>query len=187
LSQNRIVFLGAVRDQAVNTIVVDPLNNKWIGTHTGIIVVSPDGSTLLGQYTTENTNGKLVDNDVLSIALDQKRGIAYFGTGKGLSSLEIPTISTVEKMSSLELGPNPFIIPNQGSVAIKGLADNASIKVLNVTGSLVKEFTAQGGGRAFWDGTDGDGRTVGSGIYLIVAYAENGNQVATAKVAVIRR
>ena len=187
LSQNRIVFLGAVRDQFINTIVVDPLNNKWIGTRTGVVVVSPDGSSLLQQYNVANTNGKLVDNGVLSIALDEKRGIAYFGTGKGLSSLEIPVIATVEKMSSLEVGPNPFILPDHSVVAIKGLADNATIKILTTSGLLVKEFGAQGGGTAFWDGTDANGKNVGSGIYLIVAYAENGNQVSTAKVAVVRR
>jgi ligand-binding sensor domain-containing protein len=187
LTQNTLVFLGAVRDQFINTIVVDPLNNKWIGTQTGVDYVSADGSTLLGQYTTQNTNGKLVDNNVLSIALDQKRGIAYFGTGKGLSSLEIPPIATVEQMGSLVIGPNPYVIPNVNSFTIKGLADNATIKILNVSGSLVKEFSAQGAGRAFWDGTDGNGKIVGSGIYIVVAYADNGNQVATAKLAVIRR
>ncbi len=187
LSQNTLVFLGAVRDQFINTIVVDPLNNKWIGTQTGVDYVSADGSALLGQYTTQNTNGKLVDNNVLSIALDQKKGIAYFGTGKGLSSLEIPAIATIEKMSSLEIGPNPYIVPSENSFTIKGLADNATIKILNVRGSLVKEFAAQGAGRAFWDGTDGNGKIVGSGIYFVVAYADNGNQVSTAKLAVIRR
>ena len=187
LSQNRIVFLGAVRDQFINTIVVDPLNNKWIGTRTGVLVVSPDGSSLLAQYNVANTAGKLVDNSVLSIALDEKRGIAYFGTGKGLSSLEIPVIATVEKMSSLEVGPNPFILPDHPVVAIKGLSDNATIKILTTSGSLVKQFDAQGGGRAFWDGTDTNGKNVGSGIYLIVAFAENGNQVSTAKIAVVRR
>jgi len=187
ISQNSTVFLGAVRDQFINTIVVDPLNDKWLGTHTGVVVVSSDGSSLIAQYNVANTNGKLVDNDVLSIALDEKKGIAYFGTESGLSSLEIPVIETVEKMTTLEVGPNPFIIPDQPSVSIKGLTDNASIKVLNIAGSLVKEFAAQGGGRAFWDGTDTFGKTVGTGVYLIVAYATNGSQVATAKVAVIRR
>jgi hypothetical protein len=186
-SQISIVFLGAVEGQFINTIAVDPLNNKWVAMQSGVVVLSPDGSSLIAQYNVANTNGKLVDNNVLSIAFDEKRGIVYFGTGKGLSSLEIATIGTVEKMSTLEVGPNPFILPDHSSVTIKGLADNATIKILNITGALVKEFAAQGGGRAFWDGTDSRGNNVGSGVYLIVAYADNGNQVSTAKVAVLRR
>jgi Two component regulator propeller len=186
-SQVSIVFLGAVQGQFINTIAVDPLNNKWVAMQTGVVVLSPDGTSLIAQYTVANTNGKLVDNNVLSIAFDEKRGIVYFGTEKGLSSLEIPAIGTAEKMSTLDIGPNPFIMPDHPSVTIKGLADNTTIKILNITGALVKEFAAQGGGRAFWDGTDSRGNSVGSGVYIIVAYADNGNQVSTAKVAVVRR
>lgn len=181
------VFLGAVRDLFINAIAVDALNNKWIGSRQGVIVVSPDGTSLIAQYDVANTNGKLVDNNVLSIAFDEKRGIAYFGTGKGLSSLEIPAIATVEKLASLEVAPNPFVLPDNSSVSIKGLAENTTIKILSVTGALIRQFVAQGGGRAFWDGTDAVGKTVGSGVYLVVAYAENGSQVSTAKVAVVRR
>jgi ligand-binding sensor domain-containing protein len=181
------IFLGAVRDLFINTIAVDALNNKWIGSGQGVMVLSPDGTTLLAQYNVINTNGKLVDNNVLSIAFDEKRGIAYFGTEKGLSSLEIPAIATLEKLATLEIAPNPFILPDNSSVTIKGLAENSTIKILSVTGGLVKQFNAQGGGRAFWDGTDAIGNVVGSGVYLVVAHAENGNQVATAKVAVLRR
>ena len=186
-SQISILYLGAVEGQFINTIAVDALNNKWVAMQSGVAVLSPDGSSLITQYSVANTNGKLVDNNVLSIAFDDKRGIVYFGTNKGLSSLEIPSIGTVEKMSSLQVGPNPFILPDHPTVTIKGLADNTTIKILNVTGALVKEFPAQGGGRAFWDGTDSRGNNVGSGVYIIVAYADNGNQVSTAKVALLRR
>jgi hypothetical protein len=181
------IFLGAVRDLFINAIAVDALNNKWIASREGVMVLSPDGTSLIAQYDVTNTNGKLVDNNILSIAFDEKRGIAYFGTGKGLSSLEIPAIATVEKLASLEVAPNPFILPDNSSVSIRGLAENTTIKILSVTGALIRQFTAQGGGRAFWDGTDAIGKTVGSGVYLVVAYAENGSQVSTAKVAVVRR
>ena len=181
------IFLGAVRDLFINTIAVDALNNKWIGSREGVMVLSPDGTSLIAQYDVTNTNGKLVDNNVISIAFDEKRGIAYFGTGNGLSSLEIPVIATVEKLGSLEVAPNPFILPDNSSVSIRGLAENTGIKILSVTGALIKQFPAQGGGRAFWDGTDSFGKAVGSGVYFVVAYAENGSQVSTAKIAVVRR
>jgi ligand-binding sensor domain-containing protein len=181
------IFLGAVRDLFINAIAVDALNNKWIASREGVMVLSPDGTSLIAQYNVTNTNGKLVDNNVLSITFDEKRGIAFFGTENGLSSLEIPAIATVEKLASLEVAPNPFILPDNSSVSIRGLAENTTIKILSATGALIKQFTAQGGGRAFWDGTDTIGKTVGSGVYLVVAYAENGSQVSAAKVAVVRR
>ena len=181
------VFQASVRDQFINYIAVNALNNKWVAMRQGVAVLSPDGTSVLAQYNVASTNGKLVDNNVLSIAFDEKRGIAYFGTESGLSSLEIPVIATVEKMSGLEVGPNPYIVPSNDKVVIKILAENSTIKILSVTGKLVKQFGAQGAGRAFWDGTDENGNLVGSGVYVVVAFAENGTQVATAKVAVVRR
>jgi hypothetical protein len=56
-----------------------------------------------------------------------------------------------------------------------------------VSGSVVAQFEAQGGGRAFWDGRDKNGVFVSSGIYFIAAFAENGSQTVTGKVAVIRK
>ena len=167
-SQISSVFLGAVEGQYINTIAVDPLNNKWVAMQSGVVVLSPDGTSLLAEYNVGNTSGKLVDNNVLSIAFDEKQGIVYFGTAKGLSSLQIQAVGTVEKMAALEIGPNPFILPDQSSVTIKGLADNTTIKILTISGRLIKEFAAQGGGRAFWDGTDSRGNSVGSGVYIIV-------------------
>lgn len=181
------VYLGAVYGQFINCIAVDPLNNKWVGTRNGVLVLAPDGTSLLQQYSVASTDGKLVDNNVLSIAFDTKRGVVYFGTEKGLSSLETPVTQPVEQFSKLRIGPNPFIIPNNGTVTISGLVDNSVIKILTLNGTLVKEFQAQGGGRAFWDGKDSDEKLVGSGIYFVVAYDAAGTQVSTAKIAVIRR
>jgi ligand-binding sensor domain-containing protein len=176
-----------LRGQVIQAIAVDAVNNKWVGTKEGVIVVTPDGTQLLGQYTVLSTGGRLVDDDVRSIAIDQRRGIVYLGTEKGLSSLEIAPVQTVRNYSSLELGPNPYLIPNDQPLTIRNLVQGSSIKILAVDGSLVLEFTAQGGGRAFWDGKDSDGRLVPSGVYFVVAFADNGNQISTGKLAVVRR
>jgi ligand-binding sensor domain-containing protein len=186
---NRVskVFLGAVRDLPINCIAVDALNNKWLGTSRGVFILSPDGTQLLDQYNMENTNGKLVDDNVISIAFDKRRGIAYFGTEKGLSSLEIVPVATQQSLSSIDLSPNPVYLPDQQSVEIRGLVDESSIKVMTLGGKVLKQFPAQGGGRAFWDCTDGEGNSVASGIYIIVAHDRTGTQVASAKVAVIRK
>jgi hypothetical protein len=104
-----------------------------------------------------------------------------------LSSLEIAPVETARNYSSLELGPNPFLIPNDQPLTIRNLVQGSSIKILAVDGSLILEFTAQGGGRAFWDGKDSRGRLVPSGVYFVVAFADNGNQISKGKLAVVRR
>jgi len=71
----------------VNCIAVDALNQKWVGTSDGVIVLSPDGIQQVATYTVASTNGKLIDNDVKSIAIDGGTGTVYFGTLSGLASL----------------------------------------------------------------------------------------------------
>lgn len=181
------VFLGSVRDQVINCIAVDAVNNKWIGTSRGAYVLSPDGTSLIDQYSVANSNGKLVDDNIESIAFDAKNGVAYFGTGKGLSAVGIATIAPSADYSQITIAPNPFRTWEQPSVSISGLANGSTIKILTITGKLVKQFPAQGGGRAFWDGTTESGEQAASGIYVVVAYSANGGSVGTAKLAVIRR
>ncbi len=176
-----------LRGQSIQAIAVDAVNNKWVGTKEGVIVVNSDATTVLGQYTILSTNGKLVDDDIRSIAYDQKRGIMYFGTIKGLSSLEVAPVQTLRSIASLEVGPNPFLVPSETRLTIRNLSAEATLKVISTSGALVSQFKAQGGGRAFWDGRDSEGKVVPSGIYFIVAFSDNGNQTGTAKIAVVRR
>ncbi len=182
------VYVGAVRDEYITSIVVDALNNKWVATHTGVFVLSPDGTSILGQYTVASTGRKLADDDVLSLAYDEKRGVMYFGTDKGLSSLQILTVAPADEFTTLKIAPNPYRLSTAGGtrVMISGLVRDSEVKILTVAGTLVKQLVAEGGGRTTWDGTDDEGRLVASGIYYVVAYADNGNQLATAKLAVLR-
>ena len=176
-----------LREQIIQTVAVDGVNNKWVGTKEGIFVVSSDGSQLLSQYTVASTEGKLLSNDVRALAIDQEEGILYAGTEKGLSILGIAPVATERSYTTLEVGPNPFLVPQEQSLTIRNLVPETVIKILRVDGSLVSEFRAQGGGRAFWDGTDQNGELVSSGVYFVVAFAEDGNQLTTGKVAVIRQ
>ena len=52
------VYYGAVRDLPINTIAIDALNNKWLGTQKGVFVLSPDGNSLIASYDVQSTNGK---------------------------------------------------------------------------------------------------------------------------------
>jgi ligand-binding sensor domain-containing protein len=176
-----------LRDQIVQGIAVDALNNKWIATKQGVFVLSPDGTTILDRYTVENTSGKLLDNDVASLAINNNTGVVYFGTEKGLSSLSTVSINPNRSFAELSFAPNPFYLPSRTQLTVDGLAQNSTIKILSIDGSLVKEIQTPGGRIGFWDGTDEKGTLVSSAIYLVVAYSENGSKVATGKVAVIRR
>jgi len=176
----------AVRNQTITCIAIDPLDNKWIGTKQGVFVLSSDGVQVMDQYSSKNS--PLPNDDIKSIAFDAKNGIAYIGTDNGLAALQTSSIQPLQSFDQLLVYPNPFI-PGENnitSLTIDGLIRNSSIKILNISGNLIREFNTPGGKIAFWDGKDLNGNTVPTGIYIIVAYDEEANNVKTSKVAVIR-
>jgi hypothetical protein len=174
-------------DQIVQDILVDPLNRKWIATKRGVFLLSPDGTDVLEHYTVEGTGGLLLDDDVASLAIDQGTGVVYFGTEKGLSSLTTPAVAPARSFESLKVYPNPFEVPAPAPVTVDGLVEGSSLKVFTIDGALVKAVQTPGGRVGFWDGTDGNGDLVSSGVYIVVAYSEDGTEVGKAKVAVIRK
>lgn len=176
-----------LREQAIQAIAVDAINNKWVGTREGVFVMNADATRILQQHTVASSGGRLPSNDIRSLAIDQRRGIVYIGTERGLASLTIVPVEPKEALSALEIGPNPFFLPAHSVVEIRNLVEESSIKILRVDGSLVTEFRAQGGGRALWDGRDREGRLVSSGVYFVVAHAQDGDEVTTAKLAIIRK
>ena len=115
----------ALTSQFVQSIAVDATNTKWVGTKEGVLLVSADGTELLNQYTVASTGGMLADDDVRSIALDQARGIAYFGTENGLSSVNIGVVQTQANYTKLKIYPNPYLIPNNNLLTIRNLTPNS--------------------------------------------------------------
>lgn len=184
---SRISSVIALSQQTITDIEVDPLNQKWVGTVQGLFHLSEDGTFVYDHYTSENS--PLPSNDIKSVTVDENNGIIYVGTDFGLAALTTSSVTPNENMDDLFIYPNPVLINNNSNpiITIKGLISDASIKVLSVSGKLIKEFQSPGGSIAFWDGRAEDGSFVSSGVYLIVAYDEDGTNVATAKVAVLRK
>jgi hypothetical protein len=170
----------------VNAIAVDPLNQKWVATSEGVILYSPDGTQALASYTVESTSGKLIDNNVKSIAVDPGTGTVYFGTTGGLASLSTPAVAPKAQFDKLSVYPNPYLVPNGSLLTVDGLVANSSLKILPIDGRLIREVRTPGGRIGFWDGKDDGGNVVASGIYLIVGFTDDGSQTGIGKVAVIR-
>ncbi|MFA7228123.1 MAG: two-component regulator propeller domain-containing protein [Melioribacteraceae bacterium] len=177
---------AALRNQTVSCIAVDPIDQKWIGTQQGIFVLSSDGIQLVGQYNTKNS--PLPSDDIKSIAFDSKNGIVYIGTDYGLAALQTASIQPEQSFGEISVYPNPFV-PGDGnaSLTIEGLIKDTSIRIFTISGELIRDFKSPGGKIAFWDGKDSSGNSVPTGIYLIVAYDEEANNVKTSKVAVIKK
>jgi len=182
----RLSSIFSLRQQSINDIAVDPLNQKWVATNEGLLFVNSDGSRLLATYNSENS--PIFSNVITSIAIDENAGIVYVGTEKGLTSFQTPFTKPKEAFDELFIYPNPYVITDGSNLlTIDGLVRDAEIKILTIDGKLVAEFSSPGGRTAFWDGRDKNGNLVSSGIYLAVAIDSGGNNTITGKVAVFRK
>jgi hypothetical protein len=173
--------------QTINSIAVDALNQKWVGTNEGAVLLSGDGTQVIASYTTENTSGTLMDNRVLSIAVDQRTGTIFFGTPVGLASLTTSAAAPVSSFGELLVYPNPFLVPSAQPVTVDGLVEGSRLRILSVDGRVIADLPTPGGRVGFWDGKNAHGEDVASGVYLVIGYSEDGQQVGTGKVAVVRR
>lgn len=184
--QLRITSVFSLRQQTITQIIVDPLNLKWIGTNQGLTLVNPDGTALLATFDTKNS--ALLSDNITSLAIDENSGILYVGTDRGLTSFQTSSIRPKETFEELIIYPNPLIL-NDGSntATIDGLIRDTDIKILSVSGKLVKQFSSPGGRIAYWDGRDDFGDLVPSGVYFIIAFDKEGNNVEKGKIAVIRK
>jgi ligand-binding sensor domain-containing protein len=176
----------SLREYTINCLAVDPINQKWVGTNQGLLLVNSDGSEVLATYNTQNS--PLLSNIIISIAIDKNTGIVYVGTDQGLTSFQTPAIQPKDTFSKLFMYPSPFVLTGSiNRLTIDGLISNSEIKIITVYGKMVKDILSPGGRVAFWDGTDSQGRLVSSGVYLVVAYDQQGNSVVTGKIAVLHK
>lgn len=174
-----------IEGQYVNCIAVDPVNNKWIGTSAGVFVLSSDGTVILHQF--NRLNSQLLDNDVKSITIDPASGTVFMGTNKGLSSLRTPYARPLLGAGDLRISPQPFHPESDEVAMIDGLTAENILKIITVSGNLVRNLTTPGGKVAFWDGRDEDGALVPSGVYFVIASTAEGSNVSVGKIAVLRR
>jgi ligand-binding sensor domain-containing protein len=188
-AQNPQLSISSVfilRQQNINCILVDPLNQKWVGTNQGLFLVDQDGTNLLAVYNSKNS--PLLSDIILNLAIDQNSGTIYVGTNAGIISLKTSSVKPVESFSGLKIYPSPFRVKNDNNtLTIDGLIADTDIKILTISGKLVREFSSPGGRVAFWDCRNDGGSLVNSGIYIIVAYDKEGNSVASGKIAIIRQ
>ncbi len=183
--QFRITSVFSLRQQSVKAIAVDPLNQKWVATTEGLLLVNSDGSRVLA--TLNSKNSPLLDDRIESLTIDEKSGKVYVGTSLGLNVFETPAIKPKDKFEGLFIYPNPFVIKDGSKlITIDGLVRDSEIKIISSSGKLIKKLETPGGRVAYWDGRDEERNLVNSGIYLIVASDKDANNIEIGKVAVIR-
>ena len=172
------------KGQEVRSIAVDGADRKWVATSSGAWLIAPDGDKVLAHFT-EN-NSPLLSNDVKSIAINGSSGEVFFVTAKGIVSFRgSATESSVTKNNVLVF-PNPVPPDYAGTIGIKGLPENSTVKITETNGRLVYQ-TRSLGGQAIWNGRTYNGSKPSTGVYLVIAVDDSKTEKVVAKIVFVSR
>jgi hypothetical protein len=171
-------------DEDVQTIAIDGADRKWVGTKNGVWLISPDAEKTIYRFT-EN-NSELLSNDVKQIAVDGKTGEVFFATAKGICSFRSTATEATETSTNVLVFPNPVPPGYNGTIAIRGVANNAIVKITELNGRLVYQTKALGS-QAIWNGKDYKGSTISTGIYLVLTSDENHQEKQVTKIVFIQK
>ncbi|NNN05039.1 MAG: fibronectin type III domain-containing protein, partial [Elusimicrobia bacterium] len=80
--------------------------------------------------------------------------------------------------------PNPYHVNRDGYVTIDQIPPGSRVRVMDLRGDTVLDQTADAAGLVTWSATNGAGRNVSSGLYLVLI--EGGGTKKILKLAVIR-
>lgn len=170
--------------EAVNAIVVDGANRKWLGTqNSGLYLVSADGTEQLAHFTAANS--PLPSDNITCLAIDGTTGEVFIGTDQGIVSYRSDATEGSKTADCTTVFPNPVRETFTGPVAITGLVRGSDVRITDVAGNLVFHTTSLGG-QAIWPATDMNGQRVSTGVYLVFSIDPEGTRKCNTKVAVIR-
>lgn len=167
--------------ESVRAIAVDAANRKWIGTTTGLWLVSADGKTELLHFTADNS--PLPANQITDIAINDATGEVYIGTTAGLVVYQGDAMGECKDCDGALVYPNPVKPDYDGPIAIKGLAENAYVKITDITGTLIYQGKANGT-QMIWNGKGYSGTRAKSGVYLVFSSTDLGKEKGVAKILI---
>ena len=165
----------------VLSIAVDGNNNKWFGLESGVYEMSPDCKTQLLYFNKDNS--PLFDNSVNTMTINDD-GEVFFGTDQGVLSYRGTATPGGQTNTEVTVYPNPVRPGFNGYVGIKGLVEDALVRIATVDGAFVTQLLAEGG-QAVWDCTTIDGQRVQPGIYLVFVSTRRGEERYVTKILVM--
>lgn len=168
--------------ETITAIAVDGDNNKWIGTdRSGVFLMSPDGQMEIHHFTEENS--PLFSDNITSIAIDGD-GEVFIGTSKGIISYKGRATPYDPVSGDVYAYPNPVRPGYTGLIAIRGLAENATFRITDISGTLIYSSRAEGT-QAIWDGNNFSGRRAQTGVYYVFVASDDGADKVVTKILFI--
>jgi len=186
LSRNKVTVNGVVdyllASASITSIAIDAANRKWIGTNSGLFLVSSNGTEVLEHFTVDNS--PLPSNSISCLKIVADKSELMIGTYNGMVSYNIGIKEAKKDFSEISIYPNPVKHDFTGLVKFEGLMQNTTIKLLDINGNLVYETVSEGG-TAFWDGKNLVGERVASGVYVVILVNSDQTQKKVSKIIFI--
>jgi len=180
--KNNNGFAGLLfQKENVNCIIADGANRKWVGTNNGTWLLSNDGTEIIERFT--KNNSPLPNDTIRQIVIAPSTGEVFFNTAQQMASYRSTATSGATPMQQINIFPNPISPNYNGPIAMRGLVENAIVKITSLNGKLIYQTRALGG-QAIWDGKTYDGNKVATGIYLVFARDELGTEKAVGKIII---
>ncbi|MBX2961594.1 MAG: T9SS type A sorting domain-containing protein [Cyclobacteriaceae bacterium] len=171
-----------LRDETSTAIAVDGGNRKWIGTQRGVWLFNAFGEEHLQQFNVPNS--PLLSDQFIDIAVHPITGEVFFLTDHNVVSYRSDATMSQPVFDKVKIFPNPVTADFTGRVSISGLSTDATVKITDVSGKMVWQTFANGG-TATWDVRDYTGRRAATGMYLVIAIAQDGQDSIVGKIAVV--
>mgnify|MGYP003315182900 FL=1 len=110
--------------------------------------------------------------------------------GKGVNILRVPFGDPKTSYKNIKVFPSPFYLPSDKPMKVDGLLYGSSMLVSTLDGKIVRHIRSQGleidGDQLSWDGRDGKGDYVSTGVYLLLIYNNDGTRTEE-KITVIKQ
>lgn len=177
------VNIRSLANLNVREIVIDALDNKWIATASGLIVVDPDGENVLHTITMDNS--PLPTNNLMALAYDENSGKMYIGTDKGLYSVQTNAVKPIAEYN-LKVYPQPFDTKKNRLMTIEGLTENSDLRIVTVNGELVRSLKVNSR-KTTWDGKNERGEDASPGVYLLYAVSSTTESTQVVKFAIVNK
>lgn len=165
--------------EVISDIKVDGANRKWVSTTHGVWLMSADGTKEIYHFNEENS--PLLSDRVNAIGINNTTGEVFFSTENGVCSFKSTATGGGEKNEKVLVFPNPVPHNFLGTIAIRGLVDNAYVKITDINGQLIYSTKALGG-QAIWDGKNLSGEKTATGIYLVFCTNADGSETTVARI-----
>jgi ligand-binding sensor domain-containing protein len=174
---------GVLFDKNITCMKTDGGNRKWVGTSEGLWLFNDNFTEAIHFFTTENS--PLYSNNITSIDIHALTGEVFIATDKGILSYRSDATADNVDFSTAKIFPNPVRPGYSGMIAIEGLQDNVTVKITDMQGKLYYE-TRSNGGTATWNLVNYAGVRAETGMYLVFATTEKGEQKFVGKIAIIQ-